>query len=467
MATFLMDAIAVYLAFFKQLLPLVAICIFLCNLDELVIDGLYLRLRLSEWLGRGHRQRLTAEDLVTPDAGWIAIFVPALREANVIGHMLRRALRTLDYPRYRILVGTYPDDPATQAAVRAVAAEDDRVICIVGDKPSKGSSKGANLNVLYDAMLALERAGHPPFKAVALHDAEDVVHRMELHVFNRFVPEKALVQLPVVPLAHTGIRWWGHTYLDEFAEAHARDMVVRDRVGASLPSAGVGCAFSRPALAAAARENGGRPFRPQAKTEDYELGISLGLKGFPAAMVRIRASRSDPRCVATRGYFPNRFRDAVLQRSRWLLGITLASWRRFGWSGRLVDRYMLLRDRKALPCAFLNALALGLLIQLSLLWLCARMFGWQGYALLVEPGGLTERLLAINLGILGWRMLMRAVFTGRDHGLREGLQSAPRFLFAIIIQVAAAARAVCDDLREWLTGKPTDWRKTIHFYPAE
>lgn len=464
----LVHAPALYLALLKQLIPVVALCVGLSSLDDLVIDGLYALRCLDAWRKRrtgGAPPGLTAQDMARKASDWIAVFVPARDEAAVIGPMLRNALRTLDYPRYRILVGTYPDDPATQAIVRAVAAEDGRVLCIVGDHSMNGSSKAANLNVVYRAMLDLEARGHPPFKAVVLHDAEDVIHPLELHVFNWHIPQAALVQLPVLPLPHVGVRWrerwWAHTYLEEFALAHSRDMVVRNWLGASLPSAGVGCAFSRPALAAAARRNGGLPFRTVARTEDYEFGISLGLQGFPSRMVRVPASRFSRACVATRSLFPKQFFAAVNQRSRWILGITLDGWRRFGWPGRLVDRYMLLRDRKALPCAWLNLLTLLLAVQLVLLLPFAPVA-----PLLIEPGSPTSLLLGFNLAMLAWRGALRVIVTARYFGLREGLESLPRSVAAILIHAAAAGLALGDDLWEKITGRPAPWRKTAHSYPS-
>lgn len=463
------DVIAIYLALLKQLLPVVALCVFLSCLDDFAIDLLYalrwLRERRKAPTG-GAAPLLTAQDMAEKPADWIAIFVPALREAEVIGSMLRNAVRTLDYPRYRILVGTYAEDLATQDAVRAVAAEDSRVRCIVGDQPMKNSCKAACLNVLYRAMLDLEARGHPPFKAVVLHDAEDVVHPLELYVFNWHIPSKALVQLPVLPLRHTSARWWerwlAHTYLEEFAVAHSRDMVVRNWLGASLPSAGVGCGLSRPALAAAARRNGGLPFRTTSKTEDYELGISLGLQGFPELMARVPASRHDRECVATRCLFPKGFVASVRQRSRWLLGITLGGWRRFGWPDRLIDRYMLLRDRKALPCAWLSLIALFLTIQLAALVLCADLAAWPDLPPLVEPGSFTVYLLACNLALLVWRGGQRAWITAASFGLWEGLGSVPRSISAILIHAAAAALALADYLWETTTGRPAPWRKTVH-----
>ncbi len=465
-----METLALLLAFLKQLVPIVALCVLVSGLDDVLIDTLYgLRgLRARHLAAKTAPPRITAQDMARKPADWIVIFVPALREANVIGPMLRHALRTLDYPRYLILVGTYPDDPETQAAVCAVAREDSRVRCIVGDQPSKGSCKAANLNVLYRAMLSLEAQGHPPFKAVVLHDAEDVVHPLELAVFNWHIPKKALVQLPVLPLPHQGARWFqrwiAHTYLEEFAVAHSRDMVVRNWLGASLPSAGVGCGLSRPAIAHAARQNGGLPFGTTSKTEDYELGISLGLHGFPALMAHVPASPLDPSWVATRGHFPSKLIASVRQRSRWLLGIGLGGWRRFGWPRNLADCYMLLRDRKALPCAWLNLLALALTAVLLLLWLLSCLPTWPPVPPLIEPGSLTAHLLACNLALLIWRSLHRIIVTTRHFGLREGLGSVPRSIVAIPIHALAASLALFDDLREWITRRPAPWRKTAHTF---
>lgn len=466
------DMFSFYLALLKQLLPVVALCVLISGIDDALIDGFYVLcwLRGRKRNTRQGKPALTAHDMTRRPADWMVIFVPALREANVIGPMLRNTLRTLEYPRYRILVGTYPDDPATQAVVRAVAAEDSRVLCIVGDSPSEGSSKAANLNVLYRAMLSLEAQGHPPFKAVVLHDAEDVVHPLELWVFNWFIPAMALVQLPVLPLPHRGARWWqrwtAHTYLEEFAVAHSRDLVVRNWLGASLPSAGVGCGLSRAAIAGAARQNRGLPFRAGAKTEDYELGIRLGLSGYPALMAHIPVSLLNRTCVATRGHFPESFSTAVRQRSRWLLGIGLDGWRSIGWPERWIDRYMLLRDRKALPCAWLNLITLLLALQLAALWLLSELVPWSHFPPLVEADSLTARLLACNLALMVWRAALRAYITSRYFGWREGLETLPRIIPAIFIHAAAATMALMDDLRQMITRRPAAWRKTAHTFSA-
>jgi adsorption protein B len=52
--------------------------------------------------------------------------------------------------------------------------------------------------------------------------------------------------------------------------------------------------------------------------------------------------------VATREYFPQRFRQAVRQRTRWVIGIALQGWERHGWSGGVAAAYWFWRDRKGL-----------------------------------------------------------------------------------------------------------------------
>ena len=73
-----------------------------------------------------------------------------------------------------------------------------------------------------------------------------------MRLFDALIERFDLVQLPVLPLIDPGSRWIGGHYADEFAEAHGKELVVREAIGASLPSAGVGCAISRDALAALA-----------------------------------------------------------------------------------------------------------------------------------------------------------------------------------------------------------------------
>jgi adsorption protein B len=90
----------------------------------------------------------------------------------------------------------------------------------------------------------------------------------------------------------------------------------------------------------------GRPFDPACLTEDYETGYLLHSMGYRQVFVPVRTGPSGP--LATREYFPRRFRPAISQRTRWVTGIGLQSWQRHGWSVPSAQFYWFWRDRKGL-----------------------------------------------------------------------------------------------------------------------
>lgn len=434
-----------------------AVGFLLLGLGDIAIDLI--------WLGRTSWRRMfrrrwgvaCAASLAPPaETGRIAVFVPAWDEAAVIANMLDHARTAFGTADWRLYVGAYPNDPATIAAVRPFA--DDRIRLIVNPAPGP-TSKADCLNRLWDAMRADEAAEGARCTAVVLHDAEDVVHSAELGVFAALIERFDLVQLPVVPLIDPQSRWIGGHYADEFAEAHGKELVVREALGAALPSAGVGCAISRNALDRLAAAHG-VPFDPSSLTEDYELGLRLRAMGGRAAFVRLPAGRGRP-IVSTRGYFPSTLEAAVAQKSRWMAGIALAGWDRLGWRGGLAERWMRLRDRRAVLAALILFAAYVALVLWGLLY---AMEQFAGRAMQPIPAFLSL-LLAINLGLLVWRLAMRFGFVARAYGWREGLRALPRVVIANIIAMLAARRAVT----RYLTGRRTGmtaWGKTAHAFPA-
>nr|BFE97275.1 hypothetical protein GCM10020185_78110 [Pseudomonas brassicacearum subsp. brassicacearum] len=81
------------------------------------------------------------------------------------------------------------------------------------------------------------------FAGVVLHDSEDVLHPLELRLFNYLLPRKDMIQLPVVSLERNWYEWVAGVYMDEFAEWHGKDLVVRESMTDTVPSAGVGTCF--------------------------------------------------------------------------------------------------------------------------------------------------------------------------------------------------------------------------------
>ena len=420
------------------------------------------------WIVRGLWRRATvyrrfergcAGTLRRPDRpGRLAIFVPAWDEGIVVSDMLAHALQTFDHPDYVVYVGCYPNDPETIAAVRSIA--NPRVRIVVGPVPGP-TTKADCLNRIWSAMCLDEVREGRRFKAVVLHDAEDVVHSAELRVFDCLVERFELVQLPVLPLIDKGSRWIAGHYADEFAEAHGKELVVREALGASVPSAGVGCAFSRDALAALAAESGGQPFNAASLTEDYELGLRLHAVGGRAAFVRLAGAAGRP-VVMTREYFPSSIGGAVRQKARWMVGIALSGWDSLGWRGGLAERWMRMRDRQPVFAALLLLAAYASLILWTVL---------QGLSLAtgLRPAPLAQGLtllLQFNLALLFWRLLMRFSFVAAAYGWREGLRAVPRVAISNVIAMLAARRAVFRYLEIRRTGR-AGWDKTGHFFPAE
>jgi adsorption protein B len=388
--------------------------------------------------------------------GFMAIFVPAWDESSVIASMLRATLKRVEHDDYRIFVGHYRNDPATAAAIASVDDERVETVALPVDGPT---TKADCLNHLYDALLAHETSTGRAAKAIVLHDAEDLVHPLELRLFDRLIERAGVIQLPVLPLIDPSSRWIAGHYCDEFAEAHSKELVVREAVGAAIPLAGVGCAIAREPLARLAAMHEGRPFAGASLTEDYELGLRVGALGLKTMFVRIPATPGDRAVVASRGHFPSTVGAAVRQKARWLGGIALAGWDRLGWRGGIGERWMRLRDRRG-PLAALLLLAAYLAAFLwSQVWI-ARALGAPVHVRL-DPALVT--LLWINAWLLGWRVLMRAAFTTAAYGLRQGLLSVPRLVVGNVIAVLAAFRAVSIHAG----GRTPRWDKTHHIFPAE
>ena len=426
--------------------------------NDLLVDLIYFARRL--WRGMRvysrHAPAYASFYVFNKNPRLIAILVPAWDEASVIAPMLRATLDRLDYDNYRIFVGHYRNDPATAAAIASV--DDPRIesVEIAADGPT---TKADCLNHLYDALIEYEVAHECEAKAIVLHDAEDVVHRYELRIFDGLIDRAAVVQLPVLPLPDPHSRWIAGHYCDEFAEAHIKELVVREAVGAAIPLAGVGCAIERRALGRLAAMQDGKPFAPGSMTEDYELGLRIGAIGLKTMFVRIPAGPGERGIVASRGHFPATLGAAVRQKARWLGGIALAGWDRLGWSGGIGERWMRMRDRRGPLAAILLLAAYGAALLWSQIWLAEAL----GAPIKAHLSANLVTLLTVNGWLLGWRVLMRVIFTTSAYGWHQGLLSIPRLVVGNVVAMPAAGRAVSLHLG----GGAKRWDKTRHTFPAQ
>jgi adsorption protein B len=319
------------------------------------------------------------------------------------------------------------------------------------------------------------------FAGVVLHDSEDVLHPLELRLFNYLLPRKDMIQLPVVSLERNWYEWVAGTYMDEFAEWHGKDLVVRESMTDTVPSAGVGTCFSHRALQVLAGETQNQPFNTDSLTEDYDVGARLAKVGMNAIFVRFpvqfRVLRKSwfrkpyestlrmPLCV--REFFPDTFRTAFRQKARWTLGIGLQGWEQMGWSGSLANRYLLFRDRKGVVTAFVSIIAYVILVQLLGLIVLRQSGLWDvSFPTPFETNGFIQYLLLANGLALAWRIAHRCYFTTVLYGWQHGLLSIPRMVVGNFVNFMAASRA----WRMFLVGKALNrklvWDKTMHDFPS-
>lgn len=442
----------------NELALFAAVGFLLFGLDDLLVDLIWIARTLWRRATIYTRHaRADASTLAPPDQpGRLAIFIPAWDEAEVIGAMLASTLGRLRHDDYRIYVGCYPNDPDTIALVDAAASRDRRVRTVVTPRPGP-TTKADCLNAIYAAMAA-DEATDGTFKAIVLHDAEDLVHGDELRVFDTMIERAGMVQLPVLPLIDPGSRWIAGHYADEFAESHGKELVVREAIGAAMPSAGVACAIRRDVLATLAAGRDG-PFDPASLTEDYEIGLRLADMGERGMFVRLPAAAGRP-MVMTREHFPATLDTAVRQKARWMLGIALSGWDRMGWRGGVAERWMRLRDRKSLLAALLILAGYAA----ALLWGAMHVGALAGGGSAPAPSSLLQGLLALNLMLFVWRLVMRFAFVTAAYGPREGLRAIPRVFVANMIAILAARAALSCYFTARRTGE-TRWDKTRHVFP--
>ncbi|MBU0670067.1 MAG: glycosyl transferase family protein [Alphaproteobacteria bacterium] len=421
-------------------------------LDELAVDLAYAWLRFRGKVATG---RVDEADLrARPLSGIAAIFVPAWDEARVIRPMLIHALLAWPQAEAQFYIGCYRNDPATLREVSIVARSDSRVHLVVHDCDGP-TCKADCLNALYAALVADETHSGQRARMVVLHDAEDLVDPAGLAAMDIALDHAEFIQLPVLALPQPGSRFVGSHYCDEFAEAHGKVMVVRSALGAGIPGAGVGSAVERDTLGRLAELAGGGPFAIKSLTEDYEFGLNVAAIGGRDRFLRLRTREG--RLIATRAYFPSRIDTAVRQKTRWIHGIALQGWDRLGWSGGILRIWMKLRDRQGPFAALLLALAYLLVLGSGLIAIA----GWFGLFLPAKASPLLTAMLVICGIAFVWRALIRALFTSREFGWREGLFAILRIPVSNGIAIMAGRRALMAYVAT-LRGAEAKWDKTDH-----
>ncbi|MBK3874108.1 glycosyl transferase family protein [Stutzerimonas frequens] len=477
----LIEAVSYYLYALKWVTLVLASLMLVLGLDDLFIDFVYWGRTTWRNLGLFRRVERADESLLysVPEKP-LAIMVPAWREVGVVGAMAHLAASTLDYENYQIFVGTYPNDPETQADVDAVCMRYPNVHKVVCARPGP-TSKADCLNNIIDAILRFESQAKLNFAGFILHDAEDVISPLELRLFNYLLPRKDLIQVPVYPYVK---RWWNFTtghYADEFAELHGKDVVVREALVGQVPSAGVGTCFSRRAVVALLEDGDGIAFDVQSLTEDYDIGFRLKNKGMTEIFARfsVRDERLSPLgernigvskraagVICVREHFPETMETAIRQKARWITGIVYQGTRTLGWSSHPFLNYFLWRDRRGAISNAVGLLGSLVFLQLLLVWSVSLMLpdAWHFPSVLGDSAAL-QVLLVVNGVLLLNRLIQRCYFAGSFYGVMQGALAAPRMLWSNWVNFFANLRALKQVLAMG-DSRRVAWDKTSHEFPA-
>ncbi len=310
------------------------ILLILISLDDLVWDIYCLFIYKKR---EKTSKTISYRELQETIPGLLAVIVAAYREEDVLEAVIDNLIDTNHYPdsMYHVFLGVYPNDIGTLEIADKLSKKYKNVHKIVHviDGPS---SKADNINNVLKNILEFENKNNIRFKGIIIHDSEDVVHPYELLVENYLLNYHKAIQMPVFPLQR--MPKFGNifknmisgTYADEFAENHYRMLVVRNFAGSFVPSAGTGFALSRDVLDIFPDHN---IFPVGSLTEDYKLSLILKQKGIHLHyvledVVRVRGNGEAVReFIATRSIFPSTYRAAVKQKTRWIYGVTMQSFK--------------------------------------------------------------------------------------------------------------------------------------------
>jgi bacteriophage N4 adsorption protein B len=430
-------------------------CFLIVGADDLCVDAI-------AWIKRLRPQFLDTnalEKLMLLPEKRVAIIVPAWDEGDLMEHMLRGNIHRLRYQNYCFFVGVYPNDEATCEAVARVSLEFGNVYAVMNSRPGP-TSKGQMLNETIAFVQAKGEEQNSPFDVLLMQDAEDILHPLSLKLINSEMEVADFLQTPVFSLPLRFRHWVGGTYMDEFAELHTKDLLVRSHLKAGVPSAGVGTALHW-RLVKQILQWRGHLFQEGSLTEDYELGLSCASAGARSRFVCAwyRNSQGEREYIATREFFPKSFWRSVKQKTRWNIGIIFQGTEQLGWRGRFLWRYFLYRDRRGL---LTNPLTIfGYTTTLAV----ATLPAWAPEARGMYESPEHSILLWSTAAIMGNRLFQRALCTARVYGLKTLLSLPLRWPLGAAINACATVRAASHYVQSRWGHRTLVWGKTEHELP--
>ncbi len=445
----------------------IALLFFIFGLEDLFLDFIY-------WFRKLRYQHFTVsqfQQINDMDEKLIAIMIGAWHEGNIIQQMIIGNMERIKYKNFHIFIGVYPNDFQTMLEVKKLEVLFPQVHGVVNtlDGPT---SKGQMLNEVVSAIRKFEFQSGIEFLAFHMQDAEDIIHPYILKISNLYLEQYDFIQTPVFSLPVGSWEVVAGTYIDEFAQAHYKDMLVRADLNVAIPSAGVGTTIARAFILKLLQSNPDGVFLTKSVTEDYLLGHQVYQLGGKSAFASVDLGNllgadNPDRFVATREYFPKKFVRSLRQKTRWNLGIIIQGIYTLGWYGKWWDRYFLFRDRKG---AFTSLLGIFGMLLLIVIFIHNFLVGLSSHesglsSLSAQNPEYLSFFLLINFLFMSYFVFQRARCVYFVYGRRYLWWLPMRWPVAITINALAMINACKRSI--WASWRKKDvvWGKTHHELP--
>ena len=390
----------------------------------------------------------------------IAIMIANWKEEDVLHNMIQGNLTNVSYENYHFFLGVYPNDTATLQIAKRLAKQHPCVHAILNPKNGP-TSKGQMLNECVREIIKIEESLGFDFDIFMIHDSEDMIHPLSLKLINFFAQQADFIQLPVFSLDLPKNELIGGTYLDEFGEHHCKEMLVRSKLNQAIPSAGTGTAMVRKLVLTLIEKQDGQLLKEDTLTEDYHLGHISHQLNFKTTFLCyfLEDNKNKKDFISTREYFPKKFSTSLRQKTRWTIGIVFQGTKNLGWTGSLMNRYFLWRDRRG----FFNAPLLTSSAALFLVY-CFNGLRWPADAEFLDTS-FFYGLIVFNFTSLIFRSARRMQHVSFIYSFQQATLVPIRWVLANIINTAAAYKALHNYASATLRGESPKWHKTQHEIP--
>lgn len=427
----------------------ITLCVFIFLLDDLFIDAVaFLKKLKPQSIAKGalNHTHIEKKNLAVMIANW--------QEQDVLEAMVRGNMQSLTYQNLHFFLGVYPNDLATMTIAKKMSQNFPHVHMVVNALEGP-TYKGQMLNEIIKSIFLYESENQIKFDGFILHDSEDVLDSNIPYLYSYGLDQADFVQTPVLSLQVEPWQLVAGTYVDEFVEGHLKELLVRQHLGAAIPSAGVGTCLSRALVLKFLLEQNGTVFLPDSLTEDYQLGLQTAKWGMKSTFLcHYLQGFSVASLIATKEFFPHKYFHAVRQKTRWTTGIAFQGSRNIGWFGSFWQKYFLWRDRKGPLNAILTANVILILLALTLFDLGTS----------ASQSGLKIFLIANTIGMFA-RLAVRIRLVKQVYGLTTAILVPTRWPVAMVINMHAGLRSIYQFYKSAITGKKIKWSKTQHRMP--